>query len=268
MGELASAIVAEAWVRHFADYQADLKAKGWGEDPKGKDLAMACEGHIHKMAFVTTDRQLDDDFGIEMRRRNVVTYTVYWSRKPNPSLPQYTRIGFNEQAGPRYLQHHEYTYAERSLRASHQGHDKIAELLLNSGADLNDQGKYAYNNCSNLSVASFRGHDKVVELLLSKGANVNSNGPYGGALYAASDSGHDKIVELLLRKGANPNSFGLYGSALWGASDRGSYKIVEMLLSKGASIEIIGQNALHAASARGHGKIVDLMLSKSADVND
>jgi ankyrin repeat protein len=41
------------------------------------------------------------------------------------------------------------------------------------------------------------GHDKVVELLLSKGADVNAQGGfYGNALQAASADGHDKMVEL------------------------------------------------------------------------
>ena len=47
------------------------------------------------------------------------------------------------------------------------------------------------------------GHEKVVELLLSMGAEVNAQGgPYGNALRAASFKGNEKVVELLLNKGA------------------------------------------------------------------
>ncbi|OCK83125.1 hypothetical protein K432DRAFT_251839, partial [Lepidopterella palustris CBS 459.81] len=51
------------------------------------------------------------------------------------------------------------------------GHDKIVELLLSKGADVNAQGEYFGNA---LQGASYRGHDKIVELLLSKGADVNA----------------------------------------------------------------------------------------------
>jgi len=61
-----------------------------------------------------------------------------------------------------------------------------------------------------------RGHDKIIELLLSKGADVNAQGGYySSALQAASYGGHDKTIELLLSKGADVNTQGGdYGSAL------------------------------------------------------
>lgn len=59
-------------------------------------------------------------------------------------------------------------------------------------------------------------HDKIVEVLLSKGANVNAQGGrYSNALQAVSAAVHDKIVEVLLSKGANVNAKGgLDGSVL------------------------------------------------------
>ena len=84
--------------------------------------------------------------------------------------------------------------------APHGGHDKIVELLLSKGADVNAQGG---KHSSVLQAASFKGHDKIVELLLSKGADVNAQGGvFGSALQAVSFEGHDKIVKLLLSKGA------------------------------------------------------------------
>lgn len=47
------------------------------------------------------------------------------------------------------------------------------------------------------------GHEKLVELLLEGGVDVNvQSARYGSALQAASVEGHEKIVELLLEKGA------------------------------------------------------------------
>ncbi|KEY72966.1 hypothetical protein S7711_10190 [Stachybotrys chartarum IBT 7711] len=92
-----------------------------------------------------------------------------------------------------------------SYSASYGGRDKIVELLLDKGANVNAEGG-KYGNA--LYAASSEGHDKIVELLLDKGANVNAEGgKYGNALYAASSEGHDKIVELLLDKGANVNAY-------------------------------------------------------------
>src|SRR5262249_7066859 len=88
--------------------------------------------------------------------------------------------------------------------------------------------------------AHLRGNEKVVELLLSKGAEVNAQGgEYGNALQAASRTGNEKVVELLLSKGAEVNAQGGgYGNALQAASWRGSEKVVELLLSKGAVSKI------------------------------
>ena len=53
-----------------------------------------------------------------------------------------------------------------------------------------------------LQAASYNGDEKLVELLLDKGADVNAQGgDYGNALYAASVGGHE-VVELLLGRGA------------------------------------------------------------------
>lgn len=51
--------------------------------------------------------------------------------------------------------------------------------------------------------ASWRGYEKVVEILLARGAEVNAQGAfYGNALQAASERGYEKMVEMLLAAGA------------------------------------------------------------------
>ena len=51
-----------------------------------------------------------------------------------------------------------------------RGHEKIVELLLSQGADVNAQGSRVYGNA--LQASSMRGHEKTVELLLSRGARI------------------------------------------------------------------------------------------------
>ncbi|KAJ5654822.1 hypothetical protein N7490_001825 [Penicillium lividum] len=161
------------------------------------------------------------------------------------------------------------TGANPIISASRNGYDKIVQLLLEKGAEVNAQGG-VYGNA--LYAASSRGHDKIVQLLLEKGAEVNAQGgEYGNALQATSSEGHDKIVQLLLEKGAEVNAQGgVYGNALQAASPRGHDKIVQLLLEKGAEVNAQGGaygNALQAASSEGHDKIVQLLLEKGAEVN-
>ena len=80
---------------------------------------------------------------------------------------------------------------------------KIVALLINAGADVNlkeDSG------CSLLSIAAGRGYYDIVQLLLSSGANVNERcyGLFGGstALDMARIGGYRNIVNLLLAYGA------------------------------------------------------------------
>ncbi|KAJ7799349.1 ankyrin repeat-containing domain protein [Mycena olivaceomarginata] len=153
--------------------------------------------------------------------------------------------------------------------AAYYGHQKICQLLLNKGADVNAQGRI-YGNA--LQAAACQGHDKIVQVFLDKGADVNAQGGhFGNALQAAASGGHDKIVQVLLDKGADVNAQeGEYGNALYAAAYGGHDKIVQVLLDKGADVNAQGgeyANALHAAASGGHDKIVQVLLDKGADVN-
>jgi hypothetical protein len=50
-----------------------------------------------------------------------------------------------------------------------------------------------------LYAACILGHDKIAEMLLEKGADVNAQGgQYSNALEAACDNGHEMITKMLL----------------------------------------------------------------------
>ena len=124
--------------------------------------------------------------------------------------------------------------ADELLReASSKGYlEKVVEMLLQQGVDVNAQGGI-YGNA--LQVASYRGHEKVVSMLLERGAEVNAlGGPYGNALQAASYGGYEKVVSMLLERGAEVNAQGRYKNALQAASYGGHEKVVSMLIAKGA----------------------------------
>jgi ankyrin repeat protein len=74
-------------------------------------------------------------------------------------------------------------------------HERIVELLLEAGADVNAQdGEYG----TALHAASFRGREQIVKLLLKAGADVNAQGGnYRSALRAALSEDGEQAVKLL-----------------------------------------------------------------------
>jgi ankyrin repeat protein len=153
--------------------------------------------------------------------------------------------------------------------ASLNGHEEVAVLLLERGADANAQGGF-YGNA--LQAASIGGHEKVIQMLLDRGADANAHGGfYDDALQAASRGGHESIVQVLLDYGADANAQGgFYGNALQAASIGGHEKVIQMLLDRGADANAHGGfygDALQAASRGGHESIVQVLLDHGADAN-
>ena len=92
---------------------------------------------------------------------------------------------------------------------------------------------------SALMVASQNGHVEVVKLLLEKGAQIDDDGDRGRSpLMLASQEGHNKVVKLLLEKGAQVNIYRDRVSALMIASQNGHGETVKLLLEKGALIDM------------------------------
>lgn len=197
------------------------------------------------------------------RNLNTIPAPLYYASKNR--LAEITTLLLNNGAD---VNEQGGCYGNALQVASLEGHDKIVDLLLSRGADVNKQGGY-YGNA--LQAASFKGHDKSIELLLSYGADINTQGGYyGNAIQAASFEGHEKVVELLLNEGANINAqSGYYGNPLQVASYKGHQTVVQLLLNKGAKINAHGGHygtALQAASALGHRVVVRLLLANGADI--
>ncbi|KAH0042265.1 purine and uridine phosphorylase, partial [Aureobasidium melanogenum] len=210
-----------------------------------------------------------------------LTWATHCDKKRYMGITRMTRIGLAAHNGHgRILEHilsvesaevDEKDSWRRTalLSASMEGHDKIVQMLLSKGADINQGGRYG----NPLQAASTGGHDKIVQILLSEGADVNIQGGwYGNALQAASARGHDKIVQMLLDRGADVNHKGGWaGNALQVAIAGGYDKIVQMLLDRGADVNAEDERygtPLQAGSASGHDKIVQMLLNKGADITD
>ena len=76
------------------------------------------------------------------------------------------------------------------------GHDKVAELLLNRGAGINEKDNY---ECSPLHYASSYGRVGIVELLLARGANNLADAGYYESfpIHCAAEWGHEEVVDIL-----------------------------------------------------------------------
>ena len=130
---------------------------------------------------------------------------------------------------------HEGYIVSAMVEASGEGSIESVKLLLNKhGAKVNLQSKVGWFA---LKMASLKGHIKIAQLLLEYGADVNlrTNNDGTTALMVASQNGHSEVVDLLLNHNAEvnmQNNDGYY--ALMYASQEGHIKILEQLLNHGA----------------------------------
>ena len=88
------------------------------------------------------------------------------------------------------------------LFAAKNGHLELAEVLLQSGANIDGPSG---NGATPLVVAVHSGHSDLAAMLLDHGADPNSISAGYNALHAAILRGDSAIIEALLQHGADPN---------------------------------------------------------------
>ena len=121
---------------------------------------------------------------------------------------------------------------------------RIAQLLVDHGADVNDSFPYAHDGAPLSALYGAMSHARNMDLvawLLENGANPND----GESLYHATELGHTRGVEMLLAHGAKPGGT----NALLRAMDFDDPKMVRVMLEGGADPNE-GNGALHHAALR------------------
>ena len=139
--------------------------------------------------------------------------------------------------------------------ASANGQTDIAAMLVEAGADANNEGWTA------LMMAALNGHVPVSQGLVNSGADVNLRANIGmTAIIMAAARGHAEVASFLLENGAVADDATPDGrTSLMAAAEGGHGECVSALIEHGADVNAEAQGgftALAAAKNGGHNQVV------------
>jgi len=165
----------------------------------------------------------------------------------------------------------EVDWNQKLFEACIKGDFALAEEAIKNGADVNAKDKYGSTPL--IRIMSESANEKIVELLLNSGAKVDEQDEdKQTALMKAAFFGfkNKENVKLLIKAGANLNLKDEFGrTALIFAAENGYKEIVETFVEAGADVNIKGERgwtALMLAAENGHKEIVNILIKAGADV--
>ncbi|GIK00945.1 hypothetical protein Aspvir_004975 [Aspergillus viridinutans] len=152
--------------------------------------------------------------------------------------------------------------------AMHDGRERIAALLVDAGAPIDEIDRYGRTI---LSQAASRGKTAIVRILLDEGVRVNLPDRHGRTPFLmAACRGHTEIARLLLEKGADMHQKDYFGrSALSLAADQGHVEMVRWLIEQGMDInegDRIGRTPLSWAMQMDSTEAVEALVLAGCDV--
>ncbi|RYO03908.1 hypothetical protein AA0119_g4603 [Alternaria tenuissima] len=191
----------------------------------------------------------------------------------NDFAPAYTLLPYVCTYWPRHQALAELIEEPLPVTATFRGNEKVVEILVASGADVNYKGG-TFGTA--LQTAAFEGNATIVNILITNGADVNCEaGHFGTALQAAAYRGHEIIVDMLIANGADVKYHGnrTRFTALIVAASKGYGGIVSKLVKADVdnrTLNVKGEHgtALDQAAGKGHEQIVEELLLAGADHGD
>jgi ankyrin repeat protein len=148
--------------------------------------------------------------------------------------------------------------------AAFNGYLKIAQALINAGANVNAQN----NDWTPLHLAAEQGHLEVVRVLITAHANVNAqNVLQRTPLHLAAFDRHIEVVQALINAGANVNAQDvLQSTPLYYAASR---EVAQALIAAGADVNAQDNNQrtpLHHAAFNGRLETVRALIAAGANL--
>ena len=157
-------------------------------------------------------------------------------------------------------------------RATANNNVAMTKLLLENGANVDQENKTSSGNLTSLIFPSQEGYLEIVQLLVEHGADVNYNAFRGFTpIRIAARNGHLKIVKFLAENGADIDSKAMDGATpLEHAASKGHYEIVKFLIEKGANVnnkDEEGDFPIGEAAKYGYTDIIKLLIENNADLS-
>ena len=153
--------------------------------------------------------------------------------------------------------------------AAYIGDKVILQKLIDSGADLNHQGGYSFEEeTTPLLSAIVGGHLEIVRTLLDQGADPYQKTSFANVLAAAAKGGNLEVVKLFLDLKL-PINVGSHSPLcpLGCAAEEGHLDVLKILIDSGGDINYNHGEALQRAAYHRHVEIVRELLSRKANVN-
>ena len=160
-------------------------------------------------------------------------------------------------------------YGDKPLHiAVTNGHESIAQLLIEKGADVRTEGKDGFTA---LHLAARLGHTSIVKLLLACHADISAAARVGWQpLHGAAIGGHEAALKILIQNGANINApdHCQGRTPLHWAARGGEETAVKLLVTVGADIitDINGHSPLDLATENKHWSIVEFFAQQNVNL--
>ncbi|GMH36878.1 hypothetical protein BSKO_04751 [Bryopsis sp. KO-2023] len=165
-----------------------------------------------------------------------------------------------------------FTYSEREATPLHfaaeEGHERIVELLIKAGADIDVQDIEGFTP---LFLVAQNGHLDVAKILLNAGATLDLGSIDGGTpLMEALYLNMVEMVEFLLKSGADVTVRDNVEKTPLHLAVYGSPELIQLLLDNGAEIDAMnefGETPIFKAAYSGNGEAIEILKKAGADLS-